>query len=88
MVYSEFEEYARDAESLVEEYCFDYVEGFVLVNSDNRANGWPTVPLGPEQVFDPTHIPFTAGPVLYCLELALHYRNADHPSRVDTVSNN
>ncbi|KAL3023187.1 hypothetical protein AAZX31_04G054400 [Glycine max] len=84
VVYSEFEEYARDAESLVEEYCFDYVEGFVLVNSDNRANGWPTVPLGPEQVFDPTHIPFTAGPVLYCLELALHYRNADHPSRVDT----
>ncbi|CAJ1973577.1 unnamed protein product [Sphenostylis stenocarpa] len=86
VVYSEFEEYAGDAESLVEELeeCFDYVEGFVLVNSDDRANGWPTVPLGPEQVFDPIHIPSSAGPVLYCLELALHYRNADHLSRVDT----
>ncbi|TKY74861.1 Cytokinin dehydrogenase 7 [Spatholobus suberectus] len=85
VIYSEFEDYAGDAEMLVEEEeCFDYVEGFVLVNSDDPANGWPTVPLGPEQVFDPVHIPSTAGPVLYCLELALHYRNADHPSRVDT----
>ncbi|KAK6645741.1 hypothetical protein PHAVU_L001656 [Phaseolus vulgaris] len=87
VVYSEFEEYAGDAELLVEEVeeCFDYVEGFVLVNSDDPANGWPTVPLEPEQVFDPVHIPSTAGPVLYCLELGLHYGNADHPyrSRVD-----
>lgn len=91
MVYSEFEEYAGDAESLVGEVeeCFDYVEGFVLVNSDDPANGWPTVPLDPEQVFDPIHIPSTAGPVLYCLELGLHYGNADHRSRarVDMASN-
>lgn len=88
VVYSEFEEFTGDAELLVEEEeCFDYVEGFVFVNSDDRANGWPTVSLGPEQVFDPLHIPSTAGPVLYCLELALHYRKSDHPSHVDTVTN-
>ncbi|BAT78023.1 hypothetical protein VIGAN_02065100 [Vigna angularis var. angularis] len=83
VVYSEFEEYAGDAELLVEEVeeCFDYVEGFVLVNSDDPANGWPTVRLDPEQVFDPIHIPSTVGPVLYCLELGLHYGKADDPSR-------
>ncbi|KAG2400403.1 Cytokinin dehydrogenase [Vigna angularis] len=90
VVYSEFEEYAGDAELLVEEVeeCFDYVEGFVLVNSDDPANGWPTVRLDPEQVFDPIHIPSTVGPVLYCLELGLHYGKADDPSRgrVDMAS--
>ncbi|XP_047154902.1 cytokinin dehydrogenase 7 [Vigna umbellata] len=83
VVYSEFEEYAGDAELLVEEVeeCFDYVEGFVLVNSDDPANGWPTVRLDPEQVFDPIHIPSNVGPVLYCLELGLHYGKADDLSR-------
>ncbi|XP_020236580.1 cytokinin dehydrogenase 7 [Cajanus cajan] len=85
VVYSEFEDYAGDAESLVQlEKCFDYVEGFVFVNNEDRANGWPTVPLGPEQLFDPLRIPSSAGPVLYCLEVALHYRKTDLPSRVDT----
>ena len=88
MVYSEFEKFTGDAESLVageEGESFDYVEGFVLVNSDDPANGWLTVPLDPQQVFDPLHIPPSAGPVLYCLELALHHRNTDNPSHVDAV---
>ncbi|QHO16742.1 hypothetical protein HN873_033337 [Arachis hypogaea] len=89
VVYSEFEEFSSDAEWLVRreegESCFDYVEGFVFVNSDDPSNGWPTLPLDPQQVFDPIHIPPSAGPVLYCLELALHYRHSDNPSRVDAV---
>lgn len=90
VIYSEFEDFTRDAEALVtrqEGDSFDYVEGFVFVNSDDPANGWPTVPLDPDQDFDPTHIPPTAGPVLYCLELAIHHRNSDHPSDVDAVNN-
>ncbi|KAF7830418.1 cytokinin dehydrogenase 7 [Senna tora] len=86
VVYSEFQDFTRDAESLVtrpEGDSFDYVEGFVFVNSDDPANGWPTVPLSPDQCFHPIYIPHAAGPVLYCLELALHYRNSDHPSDVD-----
>lgn len=89
MVYSEFEAFTRDAEWLVtrpEGDSFDYVEGFVLVNSDDPANGWPTVPLDPDHGFDPDHIPRTAGPVLYCLELARHYWRTDQPSEVDTVT--
>ncbi|KAL2317946.1 hypothetical protein Fmac_031822 [Flemingia macrophylla] len=86
VVYSEFEDFTRDAEWLVtlqEPGCFDYVEGFVFVNSDDPCNGWPTVPMGPNQRFDPARLPSRAVPVLYCLELALHYRNQDHPSSVN-----
>ncbi|KAI4316472.1 hypothetical protein L6164_024450 [Bauhinia variegata] len=85
LVYSKFEEFTEDAEVLVsqQEGGFSYVEGFVFVNNDDPANGWPTVLLDPDQEFDPTHIPNTAGPVLYCLELALHYRNTDHVSDVN-----
>ncbi|PON73099.1 Cytokinin oxidase [Parasponia andersonii] len=88
LVYSEFEDFTRDAEFLVtrpEEDSFDYVEGFVFSNNDNPLTGRPTVPLHPDQEFDPTRLSPTAGSVLYCLELALHYRNTDHPSTVDTA---
>ncbi|KAE9588524.1 hypothetical protein Lal_00002942 [Lupinus albus] len=89
VVYSEIEDFTRDAEWLVirqEGEGFDYVEGFVFVNSDDPCNGWSTVPIDPpNQRFDPVHIPSTSGPVLYCLELALHYRNTDHSSHVDMV---
>ncbi|KAL3586756.1 hypothetical protein D5086_013623 [Populus alba] len=91
VVYAEFEDFTRDAEWLVtrpEGESFDYVEGFVFVNSvDDPANGWPTVPLDPEQGFDPSRVPRTAGSVLYCLEAALHYQKTDHPSTVDKAVN-
>lgn len=89
-MYAEFEDFTRDAEFLVtrkEGDSFDYVEGFVFVNSSDPTNGWPSVPLKPAQAFDPTRIPRTAGPVLYCLEVAFHYRNNDHRSTVDRVTN-
>ncbi|KAL4335179.1 hypothetical protein GQ457_07G045370 [Hibiscus cannabinus] len=88
VVYSEFDEFTRDAEFLVtqeEGESFDYVEGFVFPNRDDVFDGWPSVPLDPVHEFSPGHIPQTAGSVLYCLELAFHYRNSDHPSTVDTV---
>ncbi|KAL0407658.1 UNVERIFIED_CONTAM: Cytokinin dehydrogenase 7 [Sesamum radiatum] len=86
VVYSEFSEFTRDAELLVtrgEGDSFDYVEGFVFVNSDDPVNGWPSVPLNPDQAFDPTRMTPNAGPVLYCLEVALHYKNEDPPSAID-----
>ncbi|KAL6523950.1 Cytokinin dehydrogenase 7 [Orobanche minor] len=87
IVYSEFSEYTRDAESLVTRAVsdsFDYIEGFVFVNSDDPINGWTSVPLGSGQTFYPDLIPPVSGPVLYCLEVALHYKNEDPPSEVDT----
>lgn len=88
MVYSEFDEFASDAELLItrtECNSFDYVEGFVFVNSDDPINGWSSVPLGSNQRFDHFRIPRTAGPVLYCLEVAFHYRNEDDPITIDRV---
>nr|ALS05393.1 cytokinin oxidase/dehydrogenase 7 [Lotus japonicus] len=87
VVYSEFEDFTEDAEWLVTRKegvdGFDYVEGFVVVNGDDPCNGWPTVPVNPNQQFDPVHVPRSAGPVLYCLELALHCHHSDHPSEID-----
>lgn len=93
-MYTEFDAFTRDAESLVtrrhesstDNDSFDYVEGFAFMNSANPADGLPSVPLHPDQIFDPTRLPEEAGSVLYCLELARHYRNSDHPSIVDMVS--
>lgn len=86
LVYSEFSDFTTDAEFLVSGGTgdsFDYVEGFAFVNSDDPVNGWPSARLHPGHPFDPTHIPPSAGPVLYCLELALHYSNHHRRSTVD-----
>ncbi|PWA62855.1 cytokinin oxidase 7 [Artemisia annua] len=84
VVYSEFSEFTRDAESLItrkEGESFDYVEGFVFVNSDDPVNGWPSVLLDPDQGYDPTR---SGNRVLYCLEVALHYSKGNCSSTVDT----
>ena len=89
LVYSEFDEFTRDAEFLVSQpqgESFDYVEGFVFVNSDDPVNGWPSVTLDPNQWFDPDLLPRSSGEVLYCLEVGLHFNHYDHPSTVDSVS--
>ncbi|KAL9230484.1 hypothetical protein vseg_005827 [Gypsophila vaccaria] len=87
LVYADFSEFTRDAEFLVsqpEGNSFDYVEGFVFVNSNDAVNGWPFVTLDPiTQHFDPGLIPPNSGPVLYCLELALHFNHHHHSSTVD-----
>ncbi|KAL3497423.1 hypothetical protein ACH5RR_040155 [Cinchona calisaya] len=89
VVYSEFSEFTRDAEWLVTraegDESVDYVEGFVFVNSDDPVNGWPSVQLDPNHPFDPTLIPTSAGPVLYCLEVVLHHGKNDCLSTVDAV---
>ncbi|KAM0968060.1 hypothetical protein ACFX13_016790 [Malus domestica] len=92
LVYTEFDDFTREAELLVTRQdhggdSFDYVEGFAFVNSDNPADGRPSVPLDPQETFDAAHLPRTAGPILYCLELARHYRKTDHSSTVDTGVN-
>lgn len=82
VVYADFTEFTQDAESLLtrpNDDSFDYVEGFVFVNSDDPVNGWPSVTLDPTQWFDPSVIPKSAGPVLYSIEVALHYSNTDPP---------
>ncbi|KAG8047578.1 hypothetical protein GUJ93_ZPchr0008g11657 [Zizania palustris] len=83
VVYASFADYAADAEWLVTRpanEAFDYVEGFAFVCSDDPVNGWPSVPIPGGARFDPTILPAAAGPVLYCLEVALyqhHHQRAD-----------
>ncbi|KAL1552306.1 Cytokinin dehydrogenase 7 [Salvia divinorum] len=87
VVYTRFSDFTRDSESLVtrpDGDSFDYVEGFVFVNSDDLVNGWPSVPLDRYASFDSGRVSALAGPVLYCLEAALHYKSEDSPSTVDT----
>lgn len=73
-MYRRVEEYVADVEWLVKGGVFDYVEGFAFVNrGDDPANGWESVPIGPGSVFEPDLIPPGSGPLLYCLELALHH---------------
>ncbi|XP_055819273.1 cytokinin dehydrogenase 7-like isoform X2 [Solanum dulcamara] len=86
VVYSEFNEFTHDAELLItSQESFNYVEGFVFVNSDDPITGWPSVPLNSNQSFDPTLLPKKAGPILYYLEVALHYNNHDDPSTVNMM---
>lgn len=85
----DFDEFTQDAESLItqsEGESFDYVEGFVFVNSDDPVNGWPSVLLNPDHAFDPTPMTRFDNPVLYCLEVALHYNKGNCSTTVDTVS--
>ncbi|CAL5001729.1 unnamed protein product [Urochloa decumbens] len=86
VVYGSFEEYAADAEWLVTrppEAAFDYVEGFAFVNGDDPVNGWPSVPIPGGARFDPALLPTGAGPVLYCLEVALYQYSDDRPDDDD-----
>lgn len=88
VVYADFEAFSEDAELLVSRRItesFDYVEGFAFVNSDDPVNGWDSVGLVPGQRVDPNRIPSGAGPLLYCLEVALHYRKHDSSKTVDKV---
>lgn len=88
VVYSEFDEFTQDAEWLItqpEGESFDYVEGFVFVNSDDPVNGWPSVLLDPNQSFDPVSVHRSGNPVLYCLEVALHYSKRDCSATVETM---
>nr|CAB3483171.1 unnamed protein product [Digitaria exilis] len=87
VVYASFAEYTADAEWLVtrreedDDEVFDYVEGFAFVNSDDPVNGWPSVPFPGGARFDPSLLPAGAGPVLYCLEVAL-YQDPDDEDKV------
>ncbi|XP_076950374.1 cytokinin dehydrogenase 7-like [Bidens hawaiensis] len=87
VVYSEFDEFTHDAEWLItrpEGESFDYVEGFVFVNSDDPVNGWPSVVLDADQLPDPSVMTRSDNPVMYCLEVALHYSKENCSSTVDT----
>ncbi|XXG81697.1 hypothetical protein AAC387_Pa09g2271 [Persea americana] len=90
VVYTDFEAFSEDAELLVSRRItesFDYVEGFAFVNSDDPVNGWDSVGLVPGQRVDPNRIPSGAGPLLYCLEVALNYRKHDSSKTVDKAVN-
>ncbi|TVU05607.1 hypothetical protein EJB05_48776, partial [Eragrostis curvula] len=86
VVYASFADYTADAEWLVTrppDAAFDYVEGFAFVNSDDPVNGWPLVPFPGGARFDPSLLPAGAGPILYCLEVALYQHQQQHRAHDD-----
>lgn len=88
VVYRVFEEYARDTEWLVTRPAsegFDYMEGFAFLNdADDPVSGWSSVPIPAGTAVDPAKIPAEPSPILYCLELALHYDHRE-AEQVDEV---
>lgn len=88
MLYGDVGEFTRDQEHLIslqgEGSTFDYLEGFVVCNNGDPVNGWGQVPFTDGQV-DPTLIPASCGPVLYCLEVAKHYNDQDQHSMDQVV---
>ena len=79
---------------------FDYVEGFVVTNSNDPVNGWPTVLFSDHRdssssssssksfnnFFNPRLIPGSSvAPVLYCLEVAKYYKSTDTLNQIDQV---
>lgn len=85
LVYNDFNDYKVDIESLVARPgqgfdSFDYVEGFAFLNNDDPINGWFSVPFSPNHHFDGSRLPPDSGPLLYCIELALHHDNVEEAS--------
>lgn len=76
LVYWKLQDFMHDHELLISlppEQTFDYIEGLVVVNANDSINGWPSIPLLPNQSFDTSLIPSTAGPLLYAIEVARYY---------------
>jgi len=76
LVYSKIEDFIHDQELLISlppAQRFDFIEGRVVVNANDSVNGWPFIPLLPNQSFDTSLIPSTAGPLLYVVEVAQYY---------------
>lgn len=76
LVYWKLQDFMHDQELLISlppGETFDYIEGFVVVNANDSINGWPSIPLLPNQSFYTSLIPSTAGPLLYAIEVAYYY---------------
>jgi len=79
-LYTDFAAFRRDQEFLISSgKPFDYVEGFVVANSANPINGWPSAAFAAGDVTEDM-IPSHAGQVLYCLEVTKAYSAADLPT--------
>lgn len=83
MLYSEFSTFTRDQEYLISlKDTFDYIEGFVIINSTGILNHW-------RSSFDPKD-PLQAsqfnsdGRTSYCLEMAKYF-NPDEAEAMNQV---
>lgn len=79
-MYTDFAQFTADQEALIvetsESPTFDYIEGFVVLNNDDRTNGWGSIPFVAGQLTQ-NLIPAEAGSVLYYLEVTKTYTVAD-----------
>lgn len=83
-MYTDFAAFTRDQEMLVSqppESAFDYIEGFVVLKTEDSINGWNSVPFDSKKI-DPSVIPEEGGSVLYYIELVKNFSSND----TDTVN--
>jgi cytokinin dehydrogenase len=87
-MYSDFEVFRKDQEMLISSSAtttsmpvdqqeqlhmtFDFIEGFVVMNTEDPINGWKSVPFSPDQM-TASMLPPDAGSVLYYLEITVGY---------------
>lgn len=84
VMYTDFAAFTRDQEMLVSqppESAFDYIEGFVVLKTEDSINGWNSVPFDSKKI-DPSVIPEEGGSVLYYIELVKNFSSND----TDTVN--
>ncbi|CAN0890499.1 Cytokinin dehydrogenase 1 [Linum grandiflorum] len=73
VLYSHFSEFSRDQELLISmEQTFDYIEGFVVINSTGLLNNWRSS-FHPEDPVNAARFVSDDAKTLYCLEVAKYY---------------
>jgi cytokinin dehydrogenase len=100
-MYSDFEVFRKDQEMLISSSAtttsmpadqqeqllmtFDFIEGFVVMNTEDPINGWKSVPFSPDQM-TASMLPPDAGSVLYYLEITVGYNLEDVGPALEEVS--
>ncbi|XP_024538326.1 cytokinin dehydrogenase 7 [Selaginella moellendorffii] len=86
LVYTDFGAFQKDIERLISlnEDVVNYVEGIVIPSCDDPYQGYNSVPFDGEAI-DPSLIPDSSGPVLYCIEIAKYYNHGQEAFMEDRL---
>lgn len=73
VLYSDFDTFTKDQEHLISATnTFDYIEGFVNINRTGLLNNWRSS-FNPQDHVQASHFK-SDGKILFCLEVAKHFR--------------
>lgn len=75
-MYSDFAAFSNDQEDLISsQSTFDYIEGFVIINSTGLLNNWRST-FNPKDPLQASNFS-SEGRVLFCLEVAKYFNPED-----------